>query len=628
MPQASLAVSNGSVLTDNVVMSDGGAVYSLWSVGLLQVQGGSRLRSNRAGGYGGAIAVHSSVARLELRGASSLSRNNATLQDGGAVYIMLNATEVIIAEGSELSSNSANYWGGAIKVGHENNLGAIVRGAGYVGRVVVESGSQLRRNYARVHGGAMRFNGGVESILISGSYVEQNAAGNPASAEEANGGAFHIGAGLGELLLDLGASLSNNTASTWGGAVFATGNVGRMVLDRGSSISYNMVLQERSYGGAVASLYIDNSVTSSIELLRASRMVGNSAFSVGGAVVVAGSLGSLVVDAGSVLEANGACVGGTFHVVEGIQSMAFTNGSNVVANVASFRGPCRNARGGAVSSDGPVGSVVISGGSALARNSAMTSGGAIHCNSRLEEFLVTGGSALTRNTAGTSGGVLAVNGSISSFVISGGALVEGNDAKLDGGAFAIGMVGALSNTVGRMEVLGSVLRRNSASLGGAIHVLWRANEVVISDSEVSYNTASVTETSLSGFGGALYFGGRVRNLTVGNGTQIEHNSAVRSGGAFGFGGGLGTFTLAGNSSISHNRATGFTISNGGAVDVLGNLGRLEIVSGSTVGNNTASWLGGAFYVEGDFDNITAAVGTVLVDGSARVLSNIAGSGAC
>ncbi len=604
-------------------MSDGGALYSMWGVGLLRVEGGSRLRGNWAGGFGGAIAVHSSVGRLEVRGGSSLTRNNASTQDGGAVFIRHNATEIFIAEGSELSSNAATFWGGAIKVGQEDADGQTVRGTGYVGRLVVESGSQLRRNYAGSRGGAIHFNGDVGSIIINASYVEQNAAGDPASTDESNGGAFSTRGGVGELLLDYGASLTNNSAGTWGGAVYSEGTLERMVLDRGSSISYNTVLQANSFGGAVASLYINTFVTSSIELLRGSRMVGNTAPGAGGAVVLVGALGSLVVDGGSVLEGNEACLGGAFHVVEGIDSIAFTNGSRVAANMAKAR--CTNAHGGAVSSEGPVGSVVISGGSNVTRNSATVSGGVIHCNSRLEEFLVTGGSVLTRNAAGVSGGVLAVNGSVDSFVISGGSFVEGNTAGLEGGAFVIGGVGVRTNMVQRIEVAGSVLWRNNASMGGVLHVRGRTGGVLIRASDVSNNTAPYLQTNdASGCGGAMYFGGRVGNFTIDNGTRMQKNSAERGGGALRFAGGLGAFTLAGKSNISHNWAWDLATASGGAVNVGQSLGLLEIASGSSVENNTAPWLGGAFYIDNRFDSGT----TVHVDGSARVLLNVAASGVC
>lgn len=624
-PQASLAVSNGSVLANSTAAWDGGALYSLWGVGLLQVDGGSRLDGNTAGDFGGAIAVHDSVGRFLVQGASSLTRNNATRQDGGAVSVTHNMTEIIIAEGSEMSSNSALVWGGAIKVGQEDANGQPVPGTGYLGSLVVASGSQLRRNHGSVTGGVMMCNGGIGSILINASYVEQNWVGRGDGSTDGDGGAFFTYGSVGEVVLDLGASLSNNTANTWGGAVFAAANVGRLVLDRSSSISYNKLTNAESYGGAiVAQSSVNPAVTSSIELLRGSRMVGNTAPYLGGAVALAGSLGRLVIDGGSVLQANAACVGGALYVVKGIERVAITNGSSVVGNTAYSTSSCPNARGGAILSEGPMGSVVISGGSNVTRNNASISGGVIHIDEGgLASFLLTGGS-MSYNRAGLGGGgALMVNGSVSNFTITGGSIVEGNEAQGEGGAFVLGTARGLG--VGRVEIAGSVLRRNSGSFGGVLFVRGLADQVLVRGSELSYNIAPYVQASdTSGTGGALYFNDHVRNFTADGGTRIEYNAVARWGGALWFGDGVESFTLAGNSSLSQNQAMGFVYSNGGAVEVLGDVGRLAITSGSRVFNNSAYWLGGAFYIS--TANGTSAIGAVLLDGEARVWSNNASSG--
>lgn len=628
-PQASLLLSGGTLLSNCSAAWDGGAVYSRWGVGQLRVEGASRMDRNSAGRFGGALAVHDSVGRVVVDGGSSLSHNSAVRQDGGAIFVLSNITEMLVSGGSELSHNSAKWWGGVIKLGHEDSNGTTVPGHGYAGRVVVESGSKVLLNNAQGLGGVMHANLGIGTIILNGSSVEENTAGVETSAASSTyGGAFCTFGSVDELLLDDGASLSNNTANARGGAVHADTGLGRLVLDRGSSMSYNSVDGADSSGGAVSSLGVLTNTTS-IEVLRGSRVVGNTASIRGGAIVVASGLGSLVVDGGSVVNNNSACDGGALYVVAGIESISVSNGSTVAGNTAYVSSTCSRGRGGVVATDGSVGSVLISGGSNVTRNEASVSGGAVHCSAEVGSFVLTGGSALSFNAAGRYGGAVNVIGDVGSLSITDGCSVEQNAADWEGGAFMIGEVGGAEVTVERVVVVGSDLRGNSASVGGALCVRGVAYNVLLSGSTVSYNLAPYVQANdPSGYGGALNFDGRVRNFTAQNATRIVYNEAAREGGALRFGSGVGSFTLAGNSSISHNQAQAYTVSNGGAVAMIGDVGQLAVLSGSQVYNNSVAWLGGAFYLSAaDPVKSTATVREVRLDGGARAWRNAAGAGA-
>lgn len=607
---------------------DGGAVYSRWGVGQLRVEGASRIDRNTAGRFGGAYAVHDSVGRVAVQGGSSLSHNSAVRQDGGAIFVLSNITELVVSGGSELSHNSARWWGGIIKLGNEDSNGSAVPGHGYAGRVVVDSGSKLLLNAAQDRGGVMHANLGIGTILLNGSSVEHNVAGVATSAATTYGGAFCTFGSVDELLLDDGASLSNNTASARGGALHASAGLGRLVLDRGSSMSHNNVYGADGSGGAVSSFSVVVNATS-VHVLRGSRVVGNSASSRGGAVVVASGLGSWVVDGGSVVSNNSACDGGALYVVTGIGSISVSNGSSVAGNTAYISSTCSQGRGGVVATDGPVGSVLISGGSNVTRNAASASGGAVHCSAEVGSFVLTGGSSLSYNAAGRYGGAVNIVGGVDSLSVTDGCSVLQNAADWEGGAFMIGEVGGAEVTVERVEVVGSELRGNSASVGGALCVRGAAYDVLLSGSTLSYNVAPYVQAhDPSGYGGALNFKSRVRNFTAQNATRIVYNEGAREGGALRFGSGVGSFTLAGNSSISHNEAQAYTTSNGGAVAMIGDVGQLAVLSGSLVYNNSVAWLGGAFYL-GAADPVRSSttVREVRLDGGARAWRNTAGAGA-
>ena len=235
--------------------------------------------------------------------------------------------------------------------------------------------------------------------------------------------------------------------------------------------------------------------------------------------------------------------------------------------------------------------------STLSGNTASDQGGAIYSrttpgSANASTFTVGRSSVLRNNSAGLGGAISNRYGTLN---VQGNSQIYGNNATDFGGAIYNHGIANIYNTT---------VRDNEAEdSGGGIHN--NINGVLdITDSVISGNSV----TKYNGVGGGIRSTGSTGSnhsdpkVTITN-SQISDNHADGGSDSFfiyGNGGGIyadgyTTLTIKGGSSISNNTA----YKNGGGIYADGNT-IVTIQGGSTVSNNAALWSdGGGIYADGD-----------------------------
>ncbi|KAG2486923.1 hypothetical protein HYH03_014422 [Edaphochlamys debaryana] len=352
----------------------------------------------------------------------------------------------------------------------------------------------------------------------------------------------------------------------------------------------------------------------------------------GGAVVAAnGSLGSIQLEAGTLIEGNGprptfdlpkpSLFNWRHYHLDIINDFYRWNHSGGAFKVAGALGAleasdCRllgnTAQNGAVLSAGHVASIRLAG-AELSYNTANMSGGAFMVDGAVglvDSVSLSAGSTAVNNSATWGfGGLLASSLPIDSVTLSGGSRVEGCWAALSGGALHVtdrvrqltlsdrsamsdcealdGDGGAVAASGQARFVLdgGSCLRRNTArGSGGAIHVTGSA---VL---ELSHGSCMEGSIARNGSGGAVHLtsSGSVRLV---NGSWIGNSSTpLGDGGCVHAEEGLELVSIALNSTLLGCKAV-----RGGCIHTPASLPRVELSTGSSISECKASHDGGALY---------------------------------
>lgn len=115
--------------------------------------------------------------------------------------------------------------------------------------------------------------------------------------------------------------------------------------------------------------------------------------------------------------------------------------------------------GGALYCAGSIGTVLVSGGSAFAGNTARAQGGAMYAAVSIDNVTLSDGGALVGNRATYGGGLAVPSGRLGTMVLLRGSLVSGNRALIDGGGLYAGNIGEV------MAAGGSTMSDNVAETG-------------------------------------------------------------------------------------------------------------------------------------------------------------------
>ncbi|KAG2486975.1 hypothetical protein HYH03_014348 [Edaphochlamys debaryana] len=588
---------------------------------LFQPRGGSvhialhntTLRAN-AGGCGGALALAGPLGQVLLELDASLADGNsatwggafAVLPSSAAAPAAAAAVRISLANGSRLSSNTAEAGGGAMFVsGAETSLSLSGRSSIALNRAL--SGS----------GGALLLTGGMLSGLdLADAALDGNA------APLGSGGAVSAAWGLVDSRLH-NSSLSHNTALS-GGALFAGGAVRNLTVSGGSKVANNSALmppdegaavlleQDAGYGGVVSSPGPISLVT-----IRASAVYGNRASYSGGAIFSGDSLSDVDVTDASLVYGNqatgvpdtdGKLTGGDggFAATWGyLAGVSFRNSTRVWANTAAMNG-------GVLQSEGPAAGISFTTGSVFYENFA-TSGGVLHVLGDLEGLEVSGACQMHSNAAVNRGGVFCVGGSLLNLAFAGGSSAHLNKANwggvlfVSGSAANISVIGGSSawgnnvtsgggfttvsgSLAGFSIAGGSKLYGNAANKSGAvIYVYGNASEVSITGNSSVYANRATSN------GGVLFVNGGLDGLVISeSGTLVAGNEAGGNGGVAAVTGSTVNVAIASGAEVS-----GSSANYGGALFLSGSVEGFSVLNGSRVGGNAALVAGGVLYTNGN-----------------------------
>ncbi|KAG2486979.1 hypothetical protein HYH03_014352 [Edaphochlamys debaryana] len=523
------------------------------------------LRGN-AGGCGGALALAGPLGQVLLDlDASAAEGNNATW--GGALAVLPSsaaaaaaaaAVRISLANGSSLSTNTAEAGGGAVFVsGTETSLS-------------LSGGSSMSLNRAiSGSGGALLLMGGSLSGLdLTDSALDGNA------APLGFGGALAVALSLVDARLH-NSSLSHNTA-LGGGALLVGGAVHNLTVTGGSTVANNTAVLSGSgdpnagNGGLAYAVGSISSVT-----ISASFVFGNRASRNGGGLLTWGNLTDVVITQASRVFDNQA-LGSTLttlpdgRIIDGqggfaaayarVSGLTISDGSHVFANAAGFAGAV-------VFCDASMAGVRITTHSQVYNNSATISG-VLAVSGDLEDLRISNGSRVYNNTATSSGGFMLVDGNLGVLLIDGAAVYH-NSAAQDSGGFAF-----VTGNVNSVRILGG---SELVATKGAVFSTDTSFEGIYfsGGTEVHDNRAS------SG-GGVVYADEDASLLVIEGGCQVWDNAADGAGGVAAAGSSMALVTIS-NSSVYQN-----TAASGGVFFTPGPLRGLAITAGSKVHDNAAT----------------------------------------
>ena len=408
------------------------------------------------------------------------------------------------------------------------------------------------------------------------------------------------------------------TIQKWGNGI--PPNQGVITAQSGSIAFGDDVTVRDNYSSAAntkggGAIYSDTGITfgdnaSLIQNMTASPMGGP--YYGGGAIFLNATSGQLVFGKNALLEKNEANYGGAIY---SLGSVTFGEGAIIRDNRSTSQGGALRVTG----------TLTMNAGSLVQGNKADGSkpyGGALFMDGKAD---ITGTAFKNNTAAGGNGGAIYVQkGSVS---LAGGSLMEGNEASL-GGAVLANKSGVDANDTSFIA--------NNASNGGALCVL-TAPLTVQTAGGANGPGALFQGNTASSLGGAIY--AQDGPVTIGDGTRLEGNKAVKGGGLYVSGDGT-TPAIISKAQFKENTAS----NSGGAIhaqqaDVTlegtrmegneGNLGGAVAALSTTLTltnaafiNNTAVQGGGALFVQDGslLFKVTETSAAPLISG------NTAGSG--
>lgn len=483
------------------------------------------------------------------------------------------AINITVTASFDLTAQLTIPAGKTVTIASDATTWTLTRAAGFTGRLFeVAAGGSLtysnivldgnRTNVAAVH--PLIYNSGT--LTLGTNVILQN--NNNSSSANLGGGIFNNG---GQVTLQTGASIINNTAERGGGIHT---NSGTVTINAGASISNNTV---RVSGAGVD---LVNSA-----LIVQGTIQGNRATMNGGGIYNSG--GQVTLQAGALLSGNGSL--GTTSTTGGGGNI-YSSGATgkVTMNAGALITGGSAYRGGGIYS--VVSSTVEMNGGTIENNSVTADGGGIYVTN--STVILHAGALITDNTAVSRGG--GIYTAISTLTVDAGAVISENTAGTVGGGICV--------TNESVVAIGGSIDHNTANNGGGVYNSVSAVTAGVG-SQISANTA-VTD------GGGIY--NTSSSVFTISGGSVETNIAGNSGG--------GIYNSA-NVTIGAGTVKGNGAVNGGGVYTTGAAGLLQMDGGAVV-SNTASGLGTGIF----FDNGavilggTATVGTTLGTGNGFYLN--------
>eukprot|EP00854_Cymbomonas_tetramitiformis_P020958 gene20958-25149_t len=380
--------NRSTLLLDAGTLVEGNSGYSSiidvehWST--LMMNGSTQVRGNVASGYGTITVSDNST--LWMGGNTLIEENQATI--GGGIHVI--DSQVFMGGGSVLRGNTAKDSGGAIGLGGAWSESYITEGVritgnsaqgGFggaiafegVGKLMLDSGSEIAENYALVGGGAMhirydsvakfeevtvcnnvadRSGGGFKleqgaTVFFSRSLLCNNSVGaaDPDDGDLGDGGAVHC---AGSVFRADSAVLEGNTATKKGGAVYA--DASSMVELANTVVANNSA---ETGGGVYGASYSQVTVTNG------STVVRNVAVLQGGGVF--GGEHTVVTVSGSYLALNVVTDGdGGGLYADAYATLDVAEGSRVQGNSATEKGGGLGLGGGLYAAEDAVVNVINS----------------------------------------------------------------------------------------------------------------------------------------------------------------------------------------------------------------------------------------------------------------------------
>ena len=618
---ASLTLENNITLNGTGTNNGGVQVNA---GGTLTLNEGSILENNARTTTGGGVALSGSGSAVGTRATLNMNggliRNNAAT-NGGGVHLgtnsLVNMTSGSI-EGNRSTSTGSGAGGGGVMLSTASSTFNMTGGT-------IRSNRSMTGTRTNAGGGGIRVTNGT--FTMSGEARIENNQSTGTAATSGGGGIHQSG---GRVHVNGGTITGNHSENQGGGVYVAATTVGAFTMT-GGNITNNTA---RMYGGGIFSTQANHSLTVPTTAYRNLQIGGSATFT--GNVSLRGAsmppnnrLAHIVATSSSIFDyvLNNHDINYTGRLGQtesGVTSWAALRAEIAAAPVNL---PTRIQIAGNFSA--PTGSV----GNAIAipanRNIILVS----NENSRRtltsitgqRHFTIASGATLTlennitlRGNFNNSGGVQVNAGG--TLVMNQGSIIEDSSRTTVGGGVALSGSGSAVGNRATLTMNGGLIRNNSATNGGGVHL--GTNSVVnMSSGSIENNRTHSTASGAGGGGVMLNASTAVFNMTGGTIINNRSNTSTRTNAG---GGGVrvsnGTFNISGQARIENNQASsalaGMPLTSGGG-GIYQSGGRINMTGGAITGNTSDSQGGGVMVATSTVGAFTMTGGSIT-NNTARV----------
>ena len=662
--------TKNSTFTSNIARLNGGAIYTTSNYTDTNSTFTNNTAINGAAIYKDASSLDNTVLKLS----KTKFYENTVTENGGAINIQagtLNLTSSTVGGTDRgFNGNNANYGGGIYNNGTTNitssnfarNNATIAGGAIYNNGTLnvkkskiglIDSYGLYYGNYAIFGGGI--YNIGTTTISDSTSFTSNNAI---------YGGAIY-NAYLQNNLVDQSLTINKgivfkNNTSAAGGAIY---NNGIVTITSANFTSNKATLDSKyDFTGNGGAIYNTNQNSSEDEDFNSQLTINKSTFTSNSATLCGGAIynnSNNVIINNSTFNKNTSANGGAIYNNGSMElnSNTFTsnissrnggaiyNNKNIIINKSNFNSANTSMNGGAIyNAENAIATITSS---TFTNNNANIAGGAIYNTGDIKITSSTFGNSKKKykyaNTS-SSGGAIYNTGNAdiisSSFIYNtsemfAGAIYNTGNINIEKSTISYnkitginGIGGAIVNLEGTMNIYGSTINSNNASIGGAIYNLGTMTITSITSGKTTTKTTISSNKGTTG--GAIYSKGIIDI----NNVNFTSNSSTDAGGALLLstsGNPDGSRTPFLSADIQNTTFSKNTSKSGGAIFVLGTPDYTNYVkiTNSTFTSNSAKEYGGAIYadknsnvtvIDSDFKNNTASIngGAIFVNGGATV----------
>ncbi|NJD56330.1 MAG: hypothetical protein FIA94_07995, partial [Nitrospirae bacterium] len=490
------------------------------------------------GQNGAGIYINGGTATIQSSTIGGEAFNKNSCQTGCGIYATA-LTETLSISNSTISENAGTGTGGGIYLSANGTQATNITGTAFT-------------NNTGQNGGAIYNNGTILSISGSSSF-------NANSVSSGTGGGAIHSTGAGASTTIDGATFTGNASSNQGGAIYITGSTAATPLSISNCTFTNNAAT--LYGAAVALNSITNATTissttitggsggssskgagiytSAAPLTLTNTNVNNNTSALeGGGIWASGAASVITITGGSVSGNSGTSGSGIYLTSSATLTATGTTISNNTSSSTSGSGGGIYAANGVTITDGTFAnnaagsssgqggaiysssSVTLNGANTFTGNHASNGGGAIFLSSG-SVAVNNSGNIFTGNytTSNSGGAIFVTDGGSVAFAGIAGAIFTGNYAtNAGGGAIITG-----NATIHNATFTGNYAKDN----GGAFYPLSGTSYIYNS----TFETNSLTTTSTTYGGGAIYMKNAVYYLNIYNSTFVGNSAGAGRGGA-------------------------------------------------------------------------------------------------